>query len=233
MKNKCMKKICIILVNLITLTRFVGAFVLPFIYQNYGISITSLIVLCLFITDAIDGFLARRLKISTMFGSAMDALSDKILFAFAFLLLGITYNILFVPLVLELIILLINYLIYRHGGNVQTSKKGRFKTIILDILVAICYIILSLPTLHINIQFVINNTDLLVTIFTFIMAIFDIIAIIDYYKKYLSVRNDKKLTHIKYQDRTRKTFKEVLNDLFDTDYYIKHKNEPILKQFYK
>ena len=46
-------------------------------------------------------------------------------------------------------------------------------------------------------------------------------------------RNNKKLTHIKYQHRIKKNMKEVLSDLFDTDYYIKHKNEPIMKQFYK
>ena len=180
MKNKSIKTIFIILVNLITLTRFVGAFIIPFIFIKHGISITSLVILCLFLTDAIDGFLARKLKISTMFGAAMDALSDKLLSFVAFVLLGITYHILFIPFLLEASILLTNYLIYRNGGNVQTSKTGRFKTIISDILVILCFLIMSLPTLKININFINNNLDLLINIFTLIIVIFDINALIDY-----------------------------------------------------
>ncbi len=223
----------LILINSITLTRLVGAFIIPFIYIKHGISITSFIILCLFATDAIDGFLARKLKLSTMFGSAADALCDKLLNFVAFVLLGLTYNILFIPFGLELLIMLINYLIYRNGGNVQTSKTGRFKTIISDIFVVLCFIIMSLPTLKINIPFIINNLDLFINIFTLIIIIFDLTAIIDYFKKLLNVKHDEEYTHVKYQNRKRKTFKEVINDLFDTDYYIKHKNEPILKQFYK
>ena len=66
-----------------------------------------------------------------------------------------------------------------------------------------------------------------------LFKIASIITLIDYNKKNKNTRNNKKLTHIKYQHRIKKTTKEVINDLFDTEYYVKHKNEPIIKQFYK
>ncbi len=232
MKNKLIRIILIIFINSITLTRLIGSFVLPFIYYKYGVSIASIVILALYLTDAIDGFLARRLHASTFFGCAMDALSDKLLNFVAFILLGLTYNIMFCPLILEITIMLINYLIYRHGGNVSTSKTGRFKTIILDIFVILCFVILSLPALNINL-FSTSTLNILINIFTMVIIIFDFITIVDYDKKYIMTKNNPKLIHIKYQNRKRKTIKEAKHDLFDTEYYLKHKNESIVKQFYK
>ena len=205
---------------------------MPFIFYKYGNSVTSLIILILYLSDAIDGFLARKLHLTTFFGCAMDAISDKLLNFVAFILLGIMYNIMFCPLILEITVLLINYLIYRHGGNVQTSKIGRLKTIILDIFVILSFVVISLYALNINI-FTDNIIKLLINIFSIMIIIVDFIAIIDYDKKYKSVKNNPKIKHIKYQNRKRKTINDIKHDLFDTEYYLKHKNESILKQFYK
>ena len=72
MKYSASKIVELVIVNLITLTRLVGALLLPLIYIKYGPSICAIWTIVLFATDAIDGFLARTLKISTFFGSAMD-----------------------------------------------------------------------------------------------------------------------------------------------------------------
>ncbi len=205
---------------------------MPIIFYKYGNSVTALIVLILYLTDAIDGLLARKLHLTTFFGGAMDAMCDKLLNFVAFILLGLMYNIMFCPLVLEITIILINYLIYRHGGNVQTSKTGRLKTIILDIFVILSFVVISLPALKIYI-FTNNIVKLLINIFSIIIVVVDFITIIDYDKKYKLVKNDPKITHIKYQNRKRKTINDIKHDLFDTEYYLKHKNESILKQFYK
>ena len=232
MKNKVIRNLWLIIINSITLSRLIGALLLPIIFYKYGNSVTALIVLILYLTDAIDGLLARKLHLTTFFGGAMDAMCDKLLNFVAFILLGLMYNIMFCPLVLEITIILINYLIYRHGGNVQTSKTGRLKTIILDIFVILSFVVISLPALKIYI-FTNNIVKLLINIFSIIIVVVDFITIIDYDKKYKLVKNDPKITHIKYQNRKRKTIKDIKHDLFDTEYYLKHKNESILKQFYK
>ena len=236
MKNKVIKKLLLILVNSITIIRLLGAFILPFIYYKNGSSVTAVTIIILFFTDAIDGFLARKFKISTLFGSAMDALADKILNFISFIILGIEFNIMFCPFILELTILLINYLIYRHGGNVQSSKIGKIKTIVLDIMVIFCFILLSLPLFNNNyniINFLINNISIIIYIIALIIIIFELITIFDYDRKYIITKNDPKIKHIKLQNRKKKTLMEFLTDLLDTDYYLKHKNESIIKQFYK
>ena len=108
MKYSCIKIIELVLVNAITLCRLFGALFLPIAYHLYGINFIALVTIFLFITDAIDGFLARRLKISTFFGCSMDALSDKVLNATLFILLGIEYRYMIPPLIIEILILYIN-----------------------------------------------------------------------------------------------------------------------------
>ncbi len=236
MENKKIKKIMMIIVNIITLIRLIGALFLPCIYIKYGINYVAFISLLLFLTDAIDGFLARKFKVSTFFGSAMDALSDKVLNTISFILLILNYKIMICPLILELTVLFINYQTYRFGGNVQSSFIGKIKTIILDVFVILSFILLSLPILDVQISIIkhfIHNTTSYITLFTVVIVIAEIITIIDYEKKYKIVRNDPKKIHVKYQNRIKKTYKAFIHDIFDTEYYIKNKNESILKQLYK
>lgn len=236
MKYNVLKIIELIFVNLITMTRLLGAFVLPFIYIYKGPSISSIVILILFLTDAIDGFLARTFKISTFLGSMLDAISDKLLNTVSFILLGLTYNIMIPPLILEILILLISYSTYRYGGNVQSSKVGKIKTIILDICVIFSFVLISLNAFNTNnhiINYFINNVTIYINIFGSIISISCIIALLDYTKKYKKVRNNPKNKKISFKGRTRKTFKELIMDGIDTNYYTIHKDESILEQFYK
>ena len=226
----------LVFVNVITLIRLFGAIALPFIYIKYDMNVVALISLILFLTDAIDGFLARTFKVSTFFGSAMDAFSDKALNTISFILLTLDYTIMLCPLILEIAILLINYQIYRFGGNVQSSITGKIKTIILDLFVILSFTILSLPLLNTSshtILYFVKNIDSYISFFATIIIIAEIITIIDYDKKYKIVRNDPKKIDVKYQKRTKKNSKEFLHDIFDIEYYAKNKNESILTQLYK
>ncbi len=236
MKRNLLKIIELIFVNLITMTRLLGAFALPFIYIYKGPSISSIVILILFLTDAIDGFLARTFKISTFLGSMLDAISDKLLNTVSFILLGLTYKIMIPPLILEISILLISYSTYRYGGNVQSSRVGKIKTIILDICVIFSFVLISLNAFNTNnhiINYFINNVATYINIFGSIISISCIIALLDYTKKYKKVRNNPKNKKISFKGRTRKKFKEVIKDGVDTNYYTIHKDESILEQFYK
>lgn len=236
MKYSVLKIVELVIVNVITMSRLIGAIILPFIYVKHGASICAIWTIVLFATDAIDGFLARTLKISTFFGSAMDGISDKLLNAISFIILGLQYNIMIPPLILEMAIMSTLYSTYRFGGNIQSSKTGKIKTIILDVCVILSFTLMSLPALNIDnaiINHLIHYTNTYIIFLGCIITIASIITLMDYNKKNKSTRNNKKLTHIKYQHRVKKNIKEVLSDLFNTEYYIKHKNEPIMKQFYK
>ena len=89
MKKSSTKIFKLFIINTITIIRLIGAFILPFIYSKYGSSIVSVVIIGLFLTDAIDGFLARHLHASTFFGSILDGASDKILNAISFVILGL------------------------------------------------------------------------------------------------------------------------------------------------
>ena len=236
MKSNIFKKILLVIINLITLSRLLGAIILPFIYYKYGASISAIVTIVLFSTDAIDGYLARTFELSTLFGSAMDAMCDKLLNFTSLTLLAIEYNIMFYPLILEIIILLINYLIYRQGGNVQSSIVGKIKTIFLDVFVILSFVIISLPALKINshiINHLIHNTGTYIMIFAFICIINQILTVINYTNKLIKTKKDPKIKRIKYQNRKRKTFKEFMEDAFDHNYYLQYKDFPIVRLFYK
>ena len=236
MSKKLSRTIKLIVINTLTILRLIGAFILPFIYKNYGSSVVSAVVILLFLTDAIDGFLARKLNASTYFGCIMDAASDKLLNAISFIILGLSYNIMFTPVVIEIAILYTVYSTYRYGGNVQSSYTGKVKTAIVDIVVVLSFLILSLPLLKSNssyINYVISNTEGLTYIFAFIMIISELIALIDYMNKNHEARINPKAMEIKYEEKNRKPWKLIKKQLFDTNYYLEHKNESIMKQLYK
>ncbi len=235
MNKKVLKIFELILVNAITMTRLIGAFILPFIYHYYGASIVSIFIICLFLTDTIDGFLARKLKISTFFGSLIDGVSDKLLNFISFLILGFINVFMFAPLIIEISIFYTMYSTYRYGGNIQSSKIGKTKTIILDIGVILSFMLISLPLFESKsrvIDFLIINTDIIITFIAFIILISCLITLFDYMKKNYKARENPKSFKIKNENKKQKPVKLIIKQLFDTDYYSKHKNESILKQFY-
>lgn len=236
MKYSCIKIIELVLVNAITLCRLFGALFLPIAYHLYGINFIALVTIFLFITDAIDGFLARRLKISTFFGCSMDALSDKVLNATLFILLGIEYRYMIPPLIIEILILYISYLTYKNGGNVKSTKTGKIKTIILDVCVILSLILLSIPKLNIDgkvTKYIISNTDFYIIILSSIITISCLIALLDYIKRYKNARFNPKYIKVKKRKKTGKSFKEIITRSFDIEYYCKHKDESIMNQLYE
>ena len=235
MKKNKVKIIKLIIDNLITLIRLVGAFLLPIIYYKLGVNIAANYIIILFLTDFIDGTLARLFNVSTFFGSVLDASSDKILNAISFIILGFEYNIMFAPLVIEISILYTAYSTYRYGGNVQSTFLGKAKTLVLDILVICSFLLLSLPTLNINTIFInklISSTDLIIHIFGFIILIACLIALFDYVGKNKLARANPKALDNKYKNKKKKPIKMIISNLFDTEYYKEHKNESIAKQLY-
>ena len=235
MRKKWIKVLEIVIVNIITSIRLIGALMLPFIYHKYSLSFTSLFIIILFSSDAIDGFLARKLHVSTFFGSAMDAFSDKLLNTISFIILGLEYNILIAPLAIEVAILYTIYSTYRYGGNIQSSKAGKIKTVIVDVCILLCFVLLALPTLKSSLRiitFLIGSTDIIIFVLALVILISCLIALIDYMGKNKEARLNPKCMNIKYEEKNRKPVKLMISNLFDTEYYAKHKDESIIKQLY-
>lgn len=230
MKKDLIKIICI---NFITCTRLIGAFSLPFIFAIKGAPFGSIITIILFATDFIDGFLARSLKASTFFGAGMDALCDKLLNICSFSLLSVTYNTMFLPLILELFIMLVNYSFYRVGGNVKSSLIGKIKTVVLDVLVILSFCIISTQVFNTNkFDTLIKNIPVIIQIFSYIIIVFSLIALCDYFIKFIKHKKSKYSVKNNISTRELKPIKLLMKDLLSIDYYNKHKSESILDQFY-
>ena len=66
-------------VNLLTTLRFLSIIVLIIIFKKVSHRLFILTISLLFLTDFIDGKLARKYKVQTIYGSNMDTIADKAL----------------------------------------------------------------------------------------------------------------------------------------------------------
>lgn len=127
-QNKTMK----IFVNILSLTRIVMIPVLYFIPQVWPLFIA---VNILFITDYIDGFLARKYGVTSETGALLDLLGDKLLvsylmiWAFATGKLGIV--IVFLVILREVISMVIRFIKNKAestNNSIPASFFGKLKT---------------------------------------------------------------------------------------------------------
>ena len=109
-----------IFVNLITTIRFIYTIILPIL--QIRISNTAFIInlVILFLTDTIDGFLARKFNVQTFYGSLMDTIADKTLSIVLLIILANHINLLYVVLLCEILIALLN--------SVEMARRKRTKS---------------------------------------------------------------------------------------------------------
>ena len=126
--------------NIITISRIVSL-ILGFVFFIKNKIILSLIFYIYgAVSDALDGYFARKLSAYSKFGQYLDAVSDKLYFLSLIIILLIYKNYLIViPLIIELIISVINYLILKKNKKVFTERVGKFKTtlLIIDLILGI------------------------------------------------------------------------------------------------
>lgn len=119
----------IVLVNSVTALRFLGSFLIIPIFKTLGGIGAAIFSAIFMMTDCIDGFLARKMKASTFFGSIFDGLTDK---TFALLTLGLLFciepSVYIIPILFELYIMYIQKKKMDAGLNVQSNNIGKFKT---------------------------------------------------------------------------------------------------------
>ena len=137
--------------NIITSSRILMAllFIFTFITGHMGISVALFATAS--ISDAMDGFLARRWNAQSKFGKYIDPIADKLLVGSTLLLYGILFNkLMLIPLIGELSIICVNIANVIKSGDGNVNKIGKIKTISLmsTTSLALLTTILSNPILN-------------------------------------------------------------------------------------
>ncbi len=233
MENKRAK----IIVNSITMVRVIGTFLLPLasiIFSTWGLIVYLMVLL---LTDALDGYLARKLKASTLFGSLLDTIADKLLGIAAMAILTKYYIIMILPIIIETIIVLINTRGALRGAITESSAIGKIKTWILGISIVLGFLTISSPELLNNInnnmlvpllEYINNNANSIMNILASITAGAGLIVAFDYNNQ---IHKDIKkaqeegieIKNIKFKNKP-----ELMFALFDTDFYHNTRNEPLI-----
>lgn len=121
-----------LLVNAITISRFLAAFALIPIYFQIGGAAAAAFLIAMFATDFIDGTLARGLRVSSFFGALADSVSDKVLAILASALLMPTHPLLMTSLLgLEALIFAHQIQEGRKGNHIASDRIGKVKTWVL------------------------------------------------------------------------------------------------------
>ncbi len=195
----------IILVNAITTIRIIGIVFLYPVYLKYGGYDAAMLTAICYLSDALDGYLARKLKATTFFGSLYDTLADKLLNIACFLiLLEITY-LAVIPLIFEVLIIIINILRYKASQNVKVKNIGRIKMVILGITVVLAFLLSDIY----------NFESIYPFIYLFsVLIIFEIFTFISYLVHFIK--------NLKDFEKNKSNISE--SKWFSNEYYEKNKN---------
>lgn len=121
--------------NVLTTLRLLAPLIVipSFALSNFPLAFSSIVIFSL--TDAADGFIARKFKLTSELGRDLDAIADKV-FSGTLLISLCTINpVYIINLIFELAIGSICAYKKTHNVDMRTCIIGKIKTIILDILV--------------------------------------------------------------------------------------------------
>lgn len=216
-----------IFVNILSLSRIVGALLMPLVFSNFSMLKIVIIIALLFITDTFDGLLARKWKVQTRGGALLDPLGDKLL-ATSCILSFIFKDIrLLVILLLEIAIAIINISRGLHGEEANTIFMGKIKTTALFVMLGL-YAANSLKADILNIIF---NTSIDLTITKNIVNIAYLICLICQVLTiimYINESNKQKNIRINRIPKL-KSFKSIIQRLFDEDSYLEDRDKPLIE----
>ena len=166
--------------NLLTFSRALGAPVISFLFLKGYLRIGIISTLFLFLTDAIDGKLARKWEVESKFGADLDAFCDKIMFLGLSIPLLMSNPIVLINFISEGIISLINVVGRINGLNTKTVFSGKVKTWFLSFMLGMGYLVkfFKFPTFALN----------LMVGLTFISQG---VAVFDYIKEYKIMKKEK------------------------------------------
>lgn len=170
-KNKSTRKRQI--PNILTASRlFSPIFIIPSALSG-NLILTAIFTIMFALTDAFDGYLARKLNCSSEFGRRLDAITDKVFAGSLLIPITILYPLTLIIFILELVIAFINIDSQIENKDPKTNFIGKIKTCLLYPTIILAYLntIVSINTIFLN-------------SFILITVILQVLASIKYYTDY-------------------------------------------------
>lgn len=167
--------------NILTLIRgvFAPITIIPAVSQGHIYVAFALIAICS-LTDTFDGWYARKFNAQSEFGALLDAICDKLfVLTLTFPLVFIYTKWIIAILMLEFTISAINTYTRLKGYDAHSSMIGKFKTLVLDSSIALCYLDFILPV-----------PDQILGVTSIFTNIMQVLTVVDYQKIYLKQRGN-------------------------------------------
>lgn len=220
-------------VNFLTIMRIIATLLLPIIWHMFN-SWTILIFVCvILLTDFFDGFLARTFHVQSLFGSIADSVADKVFGIVLLLIVAAIFPIYYCLVIFECVIAGINIYAALRGATTKSTFLGKFKMWLLGLSTVFGLIIMfesSLASYDVSfINFVIENKDILLVSSVLVTSGSELMVVLDYSRHIIKeLRSEKPKFKYRFKDDERLMFV-----LFDTEYFLSHKDMPLSKHLLK
>ncbi len=168
--------------NILSLSRLAAPLIIPPLATSGNLILVIIISLAFFLTDFLDGKLARLLNGKTALGAKLDQITDKV--CALGLLLGLTphMHIMIIPFILEFCIVFANARIVKTGQPSDSTWNGKLKMWPLSITIIAGYGALATAASTLNLTLlIITHACLIVSI------IFEIVNIKEYNENYKKI----------------------------------------------
>lgn len=236
-------KIKLGIVNFLTLIRVIGTIVLIPLYNNFGGKIVGITSFFCYLTDSIDGILARHWKVSTFFGAIFDGFADKLFTIINFIILYLITPYALIPIIIEVLIVIVQAFKFNRNLNVQSNIIGKSKVWVLAATVVLTFLISDIN----NISFLsLNFKEMIMnipknTLYLYLLGpaiIMEIVTLFSYIFEICFPKNieilTKKTKKIETQKLNFKERKEYIKKVWlDPKFYEQHKNDTNLRDLSK
>jgi CDP-diacylglycerol--glycerol-3-phosphate 3-phosphatidyltransferase len=186
-----MRKI-ITLPNLLSFARIIltPVFVLLFFGDVKNQILAILIFTIAALTDAYDGYFARKNQIITKFGTFIDPLADKVLVLSTFSIFAyiqtIGWWVVIILALRDLIVTQLRIILLNAGNSLATSKMAKLKTIFQFVGIYLLFLSAFLHNFFTNTE--LWSLDLFVKVFIYGLVIFSGYTCVDYIVQYAKIR---------------------------------------------
>ncbi|MDE5631138.1 MAG: CDP-alcohol phosphatidyltransferase family protein [Bacilli bacterium] len=220
-------------VNLLTILRIIATLILPVIWHIFDSWTILIFVSIILLTDFFDGFLARTFHVQSLFGSVADSVADKVFGIVILLIVAAIFPVYYVLVIFECVIASINIYAALRGATTKSTFLGKFKMWLLGLSTVFGLIIMfesSLVSYDISlINLVIENKDVLLVSSVLVTSGSELMVVLDYSRHIIKeLRREKPQFKYRFKDDER-----LMYVLFDTEYFLSHKELPLSKHLLK